>query len=797
MPYGQTVTVYLHAKVLSSVTGSTTDTISSVTDFSGTAATLDLTPVTGSVLSKTLTLTPQANLVITKSDDLGGNSATGAIGKVTPGGAIDYTITVTNNGPSDVTGATVSDSLPAQITGATLTSVTIVGTGTSGVTASTTTIITSLDDTALALTAGSSIQYVISATVSPTANVSKFTNSATVTAPGGTTDINVNADKNTNSTSATVTDGLPVNLSITKTDNDGGSSVTPATGTAVPGATVTYTITVSNAGPADESGATVSDTFPSGFTVSSVAGTATANLSGTLPTGFTQAGSGNIHDTAVSLPAGSSITYVVSGTISSSAAGQLSNTATVTASLSGPPDSGVAKGTNTATDLNNLTPKGDLQITKSDNDGGSSVGSKTGTAFPGSAITYTIVASNAGPSDVTGATISDAFPAGFTVSSVTGTGTANASGFTTTGAANINDTSVNMPAGSSIKYVVVGKISSSLPAGSLTNTATITAPSGFTDTDPNASSNSTSAAVTDTLVPTADLQVTKTDSAGGRSSGTIGNTPPGSTITYTITVTNAGPSDVTGASISDTFPTNGLTVSSVAGSGTNNASGFTQSETVSPTTPVISGISDTSVYMPAGSSITYLVVGNISLSATGTISNTATVAAPSGVNDPNLGNNSATDTDTLTKADLVVSMSGQKTAVTGHDVIYQINVTNYGPGTAQQVVVTDTLPAGMTLVSATSSNPALLDAPGATMGVGATATIVIDATVNSNVTGGTLINSVSVTTPTTQLSPSEAQAKHLPSPTAMPVTFATQVNANGVSVVPDVLPGRPPERWTW
>jgi len=51
--------------------------------------------------------------------------------------------------------------------------------------------------------------------------------------------------------------------------------------------------------------------------------------------------------------------------------------------------------------------------------------------------------------------------------------------------------------------------------------------------------------------------------------------------------------------------------------------------------------------MPSGSKITYKAHGTISGSATGTISDTATVTAPSGVADPNLANNSATDTDTL------------------------------------------------------------------------------------------------------------------------------------------------------
>jgi len=39
--------------------------------------------------------------------------------------------------------------------------------------------------------------------------------------------------------------------------------------------------------------------------------------------------------------------------------------------------------------------------------------------------------------------------------------------------------------------------------------------------------------------------------------------------------------------------------------------------------------------------------GIISSSATGTLSDTATVTAPSGVSDPNLANNSGTDIDTL------------------------------------------------------------------------------------------------------------------------------------------------------
>jgi hypothetical protein len=53
------------------------------------------------------------------------------------------------------------------------------------------------------------------------------------------------------------------------------------------------------------------------------------------------------------------------------------------------------------------------------------------------------------------------------------------------------------------------------------------------------------------------------------------------------------------------------------------------------------------VAMPAGSKITYKAIVTISASATGSVADTATVSAPSGVTDPKLANNNATDTDTL------------------------------------------------------------------------------------------------------------------------------------------------------
>jgi len=146
-------------------------------------------------------------------------------------------------------------------------------------------------------------------------------------------------------------------------------------------------------------------------------------------------------------------------------------------------------------------------------------------------------------------------------------------------------------------------------------------------TDPNFGNNS--ATDTDTITLKADLKITVNDGKSAAVAGTKN--------TYTITLSNLGPSNVAGAVIDDTFPS---TVTAVTYTATQSggASGFTANG---------GGNIHNTVTMPSGSKITYKATGTISASATGSISDTATVTVPSGVNDPNMANNSATDTDTL------------------------------------------------------------------------------------------------------------------------------------------------------
>src|SRR5262249_19532138 len=154
------------------------------------------------------------------------------------------------------------------------------------------------------------------------------------------------------------------------------------------------------------------------------------------------------------------------------------------------------------------------------------------------------VVSNNGPDDVSGASVSDPLPTG--VTSATWTATASSGG----GSVSANSpssgsgalsTKVDLPPGASVTFTFTVQIDPSA-TGSLTNVATVPPPAGRHD--PDLTNNS--ATDTDTLTPQADLSVTKTDG--------VASAVPGTATTYTIVVSNNGPSAVTGASVSDLLP---------------------------------------------------------------------------------------------------------------------------------------------------------------------------------------------------------------------------------------------------
>ena len=137
-----------------------------------------------------------------------------------------------------------------------------------------------------------------------------------------------------------------------------------------------------------------------------------------------------------------------------------------------------------------------------------------------------------------------------------------------------------------------------------------------------------------------DLKITKTDY--------LTKVVPGQCVTYTIVVSNCGPDTATHALVEDLFPSNltdvKWTSKAAKGATDNKARGTDNIEDY--------------VTLPAGSSITYKVTGTV-VGGPGshkvsdchrTLTNTATVTAPSDFTDTNLENNTATDIDTIMAA---------------------------------------------------------------------------------------------------------------------------------------------------
>jgi uncharacterized repeat protein (TIGR01451 family) len=660
------------------------------------------TPTTGGPATPTATAVisgPNADLVVTKND---------GITTYTPGGTTTYTITVKNNGPNDVVGATFTDNKPSPH----VTSWTVTCAADSGASCTTGPILPPggiLD--IVNIPAGKKIVYTVVATISASA-VGNLVNTASITNPAAV------PDPNLANNSATDTDAPPsADLSVTKTDN---VTFYPL------GGTVTYTIQLANAGPLGVTGATFTDPKPTqvtgwvwscttaGGAVWSGPGTSTGNVSAT-----------------VNMPASSTITCSVIASISSAAVGDLVNTATIT------PPAGVLDGvlSNNSATHTDTGPSADMAVTKSDG-----VSSYT----PGGTLTYTIDVINNGPLIVTDAQFLDNIPSQFTQwawTCVPDTGASCALGpVTVTDAANRVD-KVTIPAGNKVRYTVVATVNAAA-TGNIVNTASIAPALVNPMPDPNPGNNS----ATDTDVPpTADLSVTKSDG--------LTYYTPGGAVNYTIDVRNNGPQAVTGAQFSDAMPANitawTWTCTPDAGAscliGTSNAAPFTDL-----------------VNIPSGAKVRYSVAATINTITSGNIENSATIMVPTGITDPNPANDTSTDIDLHPVADLAVLISDQVTTYTpGGQVIYTVTVTNNGPSNVVNAPFTATKPAiidnwtwtclaqvGASCTSEGISNPG--DFTDLALSIPAGRSVVYTAVANINAAAtGALTVTVTISAPTT------------------------------------------------
>ena len=343
----------------------------------------------------------------------------------------------------------------------------------------------------------------------------------------------------------------------------------------------------------------------------------------------------------------------------------------------------------------------DLAITKTD---------YAATAVPGTSTVYDIVVSNNGPDAALDTTVTDDFLALLTCT-YTAFQTGGATSFTVSGAGDINDTTVDLPAGSVVTYTATCAIPAGA-SGTLTNSAAVAAAAGVIDTN---SGNDSATDVT-VLSPQADLAVTKNDG--------VDDAVPGQSVTYTIWVTNFGPSDAPGSTVTDTFPA-ALSCTYTA-TQTGGATGFTASGS--------GNINDSSVNLPDGAEVIYTAVCSITPGATGTVANTATVDTAASITDPDAGNDSDTDTDTLVAmADVsVVKTVGNPTPGVGESVTFTVTASNAGPSVATGVAVTDLLPPGLSYSSDAPSTGTYTPATGlwtiGTIANGGSETLVIIAT---------------------------------------------------------------------
>lgn len=258
--------------------------------------------------------------------------------------------------------------------------------------------------------------------------------------------------------------GAAADVAISKTD--GLASINP-------GDPVTYTIVASNSSAATAPAVTVTDAMPAALTGATWTCAATAGSS------CPPSGSGSIN-APVNLAAGGSATFTVNATVSPSASGTLLNTASVSVA---PLDPQV--GNNSATDSTTIiaSPTANLGITKTDG---------LGTVTAGAAISYTIVASNAGPDPVIGAAVGDTMPAALTNVSWTCVASAGSGCGAASGSGSIA-TTANLASGGAATFTVNATVSAAA-TGTLANTATVAAPVGMVD--PDAANNSASDSTT-------------------------------------------------------------------------------------------------------------------------------------------------------------------------------------------------------------------------------------------------------------------------------------------------------------
>ncbi|EQG29045.1 DUF11 domain-containing protein [Clostridioides difficile] len=398
---------------------------------------------------------------------------------------------------------------------------------------------------------------------------------------------------------------------------------------AVPGEEFVYTIEIFNEGPSNATNVVLTDDIPDVI----------LNPEYSLDGGATfQPWTGSLNIGTVA--PGQLIRIIIKGLVSSTATGDITNTAEVSADVPEPV-------TDSSTVTTPIVPSADIEVIKTSN---------MDTAVPGETFSYTITVTNLGPSAAQSIVLTDDIPDVILNPEYSLDGGATFQPWT--GSLNIG----TVAPGQLIRIIIKGLVSSTA-TGDITNTAEVSAdvPEPVTD----------SSTVTTPIVPSADIEVIKTSN--------MDTAVPGETFSYTITVTNLGPSAAQSIVLTDDIPDVILNPEySLDGGGT-----------FQPWNGNLSiGTLD------AGEIRSIIIRGTVSQTAVGTIINTATISSTTP--DPNPDNNTSTDeTDISPLADISVIKGNEPVAIPGGRFIYGIEIANAGPSFAENVTLTDNIPASI------------------------------------------------------------------------------------------------------
>jgi uncharacterized repeat protein (TIGR01451 family) len=390
----------------------------------------------------------------------------GSPNPVIAGNNITYTVTVANNGPGTSANVALSETQPTNTTFVSI----AYASGTTGWSCSGTAYYCNIGS----FPVGSSTTFTVVANVgSAVASGTVITDTASVSA----TTIDPNPSNNYATVTTIVATAGQADLGVTKTG-------TP--NPVLAGNNITYTIVVTNNGPATSSNVTMTDTLPANTTVVSITPPST-------PTGWTcpaaSGGTQTCTNSSLGASTTSTFTLVLKVTAGTAPKTAITNSAAISSSSTTDPNSANNSASTTAYVASPT--QADVGILK--------------TASPepvdqGTNLAYTLQVTNNGPAVATGVTVTDVLPGQVTYSSVSipsSQGSCTYTSATTT----VSCTLDNMNVGALVIITINVNAATFSSSTTSSNTATVTS----TTVDPNSTNNSSTAISTIQAATAVDL----------------------------------------------------------------------------------------------------------------------------------------------------------------------------------------------------------------------------------------------------------------------------------------------------